>query len=79
MGSVRPGTVETAATPRTSGRTSAARRELGLTQSELARRAGVKLDTLRSIEQGKTRNPGILTVLRLAEELNVTLDSLVRP
>jgi transcriptional regulator with XRE-family HTH domain len=60
-------------------RLTAARRELGLTQSELATRAGVKLDTLRSIEQGKTRNPGILTVLRLAEELNVTLDSLVRP
>jgi transcriptional regulator with XRE-family HTH domain len=60
-------------------RLAAARREIGWTQSELAERAGVQLDTLRSIEQGKTRNPGILTVMRLARELGVTLDSLVQP
>lgn len=59
------------------GRLTAARHQRGLTQDELASRSGVKLDTLRAIEQGKTRNPGILTVLQLAEQLDVSLDALV--
>jgi transcriptional regulator with XRE-family HTH domain len=50
---------------------------LNLTQEELARLADVKLDTVRAIEQGRTRNPGLFTVLRLADELGVTLDSLL--
>jgi transcriptional regulator with XRE-family HTH domain len=58
-------------------RLAAARRRTGLTQEELARRAGVKLDTVRAIEQGRTRNPGIFTVLLLADQLGVTLDALV--
>lgn len=61
-----------------SARLVAARRHRRMTQDELARRAGVKLDTLRAIEQGRTRNPGIFTVLRLANELDVSLDALVR-
>jgi transcriptional regulator with XRE-family HTH domain len=60
-------------------RLTAARHAMGLTQSELAVQSGVKLDTVRSIEQRKIRNPGIFTVLRLAEVLDITLDSLVRP
>jgi len=38
----------------------------------------VKLDTLRAIEQGKTPNPGVMTVLRLADVLRMTVDQLVR-
>lgn len=54
------------------------RERAGLTQDELARRAEVKVDTLRAIEQGRTLNPGIMTVLRLADVLAVSLDELVR-
>jgi transcriptional regulator with XRE-family HTH domain len=53
-----------------------ARHLAGITQEELARRSGIRLDTLRSIEQGRTKNPGIFTVRKLARELGVTLDAL---
>ncbi len=55
-----------------------AREDLGLTQTELATRSGVKIDTLRSIEQGRTPNPGVWTVAKLADSLDRSLDSLVR-
>jgi predicted transcriptional regulator len=50
------------------------RRRLGLTQADLARRAGVRLDSLRRIEQGSPRPPSVRTIekidraLREAEE-----------
>ncbi len=50
--------------------------ELGLTQQELATRAGIGLDTLRSIEHGKSKNPGVFFVADLARVLNVTVESL---
>jgi len=54
------------------------RAEAGLTQEALGIAAGVPLDTLRSIEQGRTRNPGVMLVVRIANALNVSLDELVR-
>jgi transcriptional regulator with XRE-family HTH domain len=54
-----------------------ARRQAGWSQDELARRAGLKLDTLRAIEQGRTLNPGVLTMRAVARALGVSLDSLV--
>jgi transcriptional regulator with XRE-family HTH domain len=56
----------------------AAREARNLTQSELSVRSGVQLDTLRAIEQGRTTNPGVMTVLRLADELRTTIDQLAR-
>jgi transcriptional regulator with XRE-family HTH domain len=55
-----------------------ARERGNLTQHELALRSEVNLDTLRAIEQGRTRNPGVMTILRLADELDTTIDALVR-
>ena len=55
-----------------------ARERRGLTQFELSARADIKLDTLRAIEQGRTTNPGVLTLLRIADELEVTIDFLAR-
>lgn len=55
-----------------------ARERQNLTQQDLAVLSGVKLDTLRAIEQGRTPNPGVLTILRLADALDTTIDALVR-
>jgi transcriptional regulator with XRE-family HTH domain len=53
-----------------------ARQDAGLTQEQLAVLAGVKLDTLRAIEQGRTANPGVFSVQRLAVQLHVSIDYL---
>lgn len=55
-----------------------ARERRNLTQQELALRSEVNLDTLRAIEQGRTPNPGVMTILRLADELGTTIDALAR-
>ena len=60
------------------GRLKLAREARHLTQAELAARAGVQLDTLRAIEQGRTANPGVMIVLRLADVLDTTVEHLVR-
>jgi transcriptional regulator with XRE-family HTH domain len=50
------------------GRVRAARLRLGLTQEELARRAGVDVRTVRNAETGR-RRPSLRTLGRLAEVL----------
>ncbi len=55
-----------------------ARLSRGWTQQELADQADVQLDTLRSIEQGRTRNPGVLTIAQLTAVLEVSIDALLR-
>jgi DNA-binding XRE family transcriptional regulator len=52
-----------------------AREQAGLSQSELARAAGVKLGTLKSVEQG-WRLPSWPTLHRLARTLKFDLGSL---
>ena len=48
-----------------------ARREAGLTQTELARRAGIRPETLNRIEQGK-HSPSIATIEKLDRALRKT-------
>lgn len=45
------------------------RRRAGLTQAELARRAGVRIETLNRIERGKT-TPDFSTVRKLVAAMN---------
>jgi DNA-binding XRE family transcriptional regulator len=45
-----------------------ARRKLGLSQAELARRAGIRPETLNRIEQAK-RSPSVATLRRIARAL----------
>ncbi len=61
------------------GRTIAERREeADMSTQELAGSARLSVDGLRKLETGRVPNPGLQTVLRLAQSLGVTLDELVR-
>jgi transcriptional regulator with XRE-family HTH domain len=54
------------------------RRQQSLSQAELARRARVSLDTLRSVEQHRIAAPSFYLVAALAGSLDLSLDQLVR-
>ena len=54
------------------------RTELGLTQAELARRAGLKQPAVARLEMGGTM-PSILTLERIAEALKLRLDVRFEP
>ena len=49
----------------------------GFKQSVLARKAGVKEETLSQILNGNTKNPGIYTVAKIADALNCSIDELI--
>ena len=49
-----------------------ARRDAGLTQAELAQRAGLSRATIGAIEQGRA-NPTFSTLMRIAEALDAEL------
>jgi len=56
----------------------ATREKLGWSQSELARRSGVKQGSISDIESGKTRHPRIDTVIKLARAMKVPVEKLMR-
>lgn len=62
--------------PRVGDRIQARRKALALSGQQLADKAKVSVDTVRSIESGRVPNPGILTVAKLAGVLDTTLDDL---
>jgi transcriptional regulator with XRE-family HTH domain len=52
-------------------------REAGpLSQEQLAVRASVSVETVRSVERNRIHNPSFFTVVRLAQALRVGLDQL---
>ena len=53
------------------------RKEKGLTQESLARKAGISFHTLVKIENGGIKNPRIETVIKLARALGVKIDTMV--
>ncbi|MCD6093288.1 MAG: helix-turn-helix transcriptional regulator [Candidatus Omnitrophica bacterium] len=53
------------------------RKQLKLSQEELAKRAKVTYSTLIKIESGVNKNPTIITLKKLAKVLKVSLDELV--
>ena len=53
------------------------RKEKGLTQEGLARKADISFHTLVKIEGGGIKSPRIETVMKLAKALNIKLDNLV--
>ena len=56
----------------------ARRKELGLSQEELARRCGVSRQTVNAIENNKY-DPTLALAFHLARELGTTVDSLFSP
>ena len=54
------------------------RKNKGLTREAISRKSGVIYRTLENIEKGKTKNPGIITVKKIAETLEVPVDVLLR-
>ena len=54
------------------------RKELGLSQEELARKCGVSRQTVNAIENNKY-DPTLSLAFRLARELALTVDALFHP
>lgn len=54
------------------------RKEKGLTQEGLARKANISYHTLIKLESGGIRNPKADTILKLAEALGITTDKLLK-
>lgn len=53
------------------------RKEKGLTQEGLARKANISYHTIIKLESGGIKNPKIETVIKLSKALNISLDRLV--
>ena len=51
--------------------------QLGLSQEEFARKAGITYSTLIKLESGANKNPTVKTLQQLAGALGVSLDQLV--
>jgi len=54
------------------------RKEKGITQDTLAKRANVPYTTIAKIESGVIKNPSIQTVTKISEGLDVSLDELIK-
>ena len=53
------------------------RKQVGLSQDQMARKADMPYSTYLKIENGTTSNPSIQKVLNIAEALEISLDELV--
>ena len=53
-----------------------ARERAGLSTYALAKQSGIGVATIADIEAGRNTNPGIVTMTKLANVLNVSLDEL---
>lgn len=53
------------------------RKEKGMSQDELARKADIPYTTLTKIEIGVIKKPSVFAVAKIAEALEISLDELV--
>ncbi len=53
------------------------RKEKGLSQDELARKADIPYTTLTKIEIGVIKKPSVFAVAKIAEALDISLDKLL--
>ena len=54
------------------------RGERGISQDKLSKLAGVTLHTITKIEAGKTSDPRVETMRRIADALKVSIDELIK-
>lgn len=54
------------------------RERRGWSQSELARKAGIRQGVLSDIESGKTKHPRIDTIAAIAQALGVPMEKLMK-
>lgn len=50
--------------------------ESGMNQSDVARKSGLSTAVVAQIASGKTKNPTIGNVIKIAKAMNVSLDSI---
>ena len=55
------------------------RKKKNLTQDELSKRADIPYTTLAKIESDVIQNPTLVTISKIAEGLEISLDELVHP
>lgn len=55
------------------------RKEKGLTQDALAKKADIPYTTLAKLESNVVKRPSIQTVMKIAKGLEITLDELMKP
>jgi transcriptional regulator with XRE-family HTH domain len=60
-----------------SARVGEARKSRRLSQQRLAEQAGISIGTVRAIETGRIKDPGVFTVRSIASALDLTVDDLV--
>ena len=53
------------------------RKKHGLSQQKLAEKAGLSYVMIAKIEQGATKEPSVVSMIKLADVLGVSLDELV--
>lgn len=54
-----------------------ARQATGTTQDQLVRSTGLPLSTIRKIEDGRTVNPGVFTLVPILRALELPIDALL--
>ncbi len=54
------------------------RKAQGITQDELAKKANMPYTTIAKIESGMVKNPTIMTLIKIAKVLKVSLDEFVK-
>ncbi len=52
--------------------------KMGLSQDQLARKAGITYSTLTKLESGVNQNPKVKTLQEIAKALGVTLNDLMK-
>lgn len=54
------------------------KKEKGLSKSDLVRETGLDYHTIAKIESGKTPDPRISTIKKIADVFNVSIEDLIR-
>ncbi|EKD27689.1 MAG: helix-turn-helix protein [uncultured bacterium] len=53
------------------------RKNSGLTQQQLAEKAGLSYNVITTLEQGTAKQPTIQTIIKLADAFKISIDELV--